>query len=85
MKNKKICGFLLTMLVMTTVLSACSRAGTSSNSLSLHHNEVVEKPQTGGVVTYGYSSPFMGFFEPAFMKVKMTFMCWSLLLRPCLR
>lgn len=66
MKNKKICGFLLTMLVMTTVLSACSRAGTSSNSLSLHHNEVVEKPQTGGVVTYGYSSPFMGFFEPAF-------------------
>lgn len=66
MNNKRICGFLLTLLVMTTLLSACSGPGSGNNSLSLQFNEAVEKPRTGGVVTFGYSSPFMGLFEPAF-------------------
>jgi peptide/nickel transport system substrate-binding protein len=66
MNNKKICGFIFVLVMTATLLSACSRIGSSSNSLSLHHNEVVDKPQIGGVVTYGYSSPFTGLFEPAF-------------------
>lgn len=66
MINKRICGFLLTLLVMTTLVSACSRSGSSSNSLSLQEDKAVEKPKSGGVITYGYSSPFMGLFEPAF-------------------
>ena len=66
MNNKKICGFILGMLVTATMLSACSLAGSSKNSDSLRSNQVVEEPNIGGVVTYGYSSPFKGSFEPAF-------------------
>lgn len=66
MNNKKICRLLLTLLVMATLLSACSRTTSSSNPLSSRHNIVDDKPQAGGVVTYGFSSPFTGLFEPAF-------------------
>ncbi|WP_339318213.1 oligopeptide ABC transporter substrate-binding protein [Paenibacillus sp. FSL R10-2734] len=66
MYNKKMCRLLLTLFVMATLLSACSRATSSNNSLSLQHNLVDNKPQAGGVVTYGFSSPFIGLFEPAF-------------------
>lgn len=66
MNNKNICGFMLVLLVMATLLSACSKADSGSNSDSLRNSEVVEEPNIGGVVTFGYSTPFMGAFEPAF-------------------
>lgn len=66
MNNKKICRFILGMFVTATMLSACSLVSSSNNSDSLRNNQVAEEPSIGGVVTYGYSAPFKGSFEPAF-------------------
>jgi peptide/nickel transport system substrate-binding protein len=66
MYNKKLSGVMLLLLVMATVLSACSGAGSGNNSYAVHSGKITNEPSPGGIVTYGYSSPFKGLFEPAF-------------------
>ncbi|KUP20802.1 hypothetical protein [Paenibacillus sp. DMB5] len=62
--HKSKIGILL--LLITCILTACNGAGTSSNSYAVRYNKVEEKAVSGGTVTYAYTSPFQGMFEPAF-------------------
>jgi peptide/nickel transport system substrate-binding protein len=48
------------------MLSACSGIGSGGNLSIASQNEATDPPKAGGTVTYGYSSPFQGLFEPAF-------------------
>ncbi|ULO07581.1 hypothetical protein H1230_01470 [Paenibacillus sp. 19GGS1-52] len=67
MNNKKRSRVLLLLLVMATMLSACNGVRSGNNSYNLRLSKTVaDEPQVGGIVTYGYSSPFKGLFEPAF-------------------
>ncbi len=67
MNNKKRSRVLLLLLVMATMLSACNGVGSGNNSYNIRLSKtVVDEPQVGGIVTYGYPSPFKGLFEPAF-------------------
>ncbi|MBT2293293.1 oligopeptide ABC transporter substrate-binding protein [Paenibacillus albidus] len=65
MKNQKTSRFMLALLVMTTILSACSGARSGIHSDHVIHDESVQ-PKAGGIATYGYSAPFKGLFDPAF-------------------
>lgn len=64
--HKSKIGILL--LLITCILTACNGAGTSSNSYAVRYSKVEEKAVPGGTVTYAYTSPFQGMFEPAFFE-----------------
>ncbi len=61
--KRRYCGLVLTMALM---LSACSGIGSERLSYGVLSNNEAEVPAAGGTITYGYSSPFQGLFEPAF-------------------
>ncbi|MEC0168427.1 oligopeptide ABC transporter substrate-binding protein [Paenibacillus graminis] len=63
MMKRRYCGLVLTMALM---LSACSGIGSERLSYGVLSNNEAEVPAAGGTITYGYSSPFQGLFEPAF-------------------
>lgn len=63
MSRLKYSGLLLAVVIL---LSACSITGSGTHSDSVQFDKTAEKPVAGGVVTYGYSSPFQGLFEPVF-------------------
>ncbi|CQR59144.1 oligopeptide ABC transporter oligopeptide-binding protein AppA [Paenibacillus riograndensis SBR5] len=63
MMKRRYCGLVLAMALM---LSACSGIGSERLSYGVLSNKEAEVPAAGGTVTYGYSSPFQGLFEPAF-------------------
>lgn len=60
------------MLLWALVLSACSGTVSPGNSGGGDGAPGTERsmestpPKAGGIITYGYSSPFQGLFEPAF-------------------
>lgn len=56
------------LLLITCILTACNGAGTSSNSYAVRYSKVEEKAVPGGTVTYAYTSPFQGMFDPAFFE-----------------
>ncbi|MCE3204146.1 oligopeptide ABC transporter substrate-binding protein [Paenibacillus sonchi] len=63
MMKRRYCGLVLAMALM---LSACSGIGSERLSYGVLSNKEAEVPAAGGTITYGYSSPFQGLFEPAF-------------------
>ncbi|MDQ0193685.1 oligopeptide ABC transporter substrate-binding protein [Paenibacillus wynnii] len=70
--NNKIRSGAMLMLLWALLLSACSGAATPGNSAGgdgapgMTDSEGNAQPKAGGIITYGYSSPFQGLFEPAF-------------------
>ncbi|MNB91854.1 Oligopeptide-binding protein AppA precursor [compost metagenome] len=57
------------LLAVTFILTACNGAGgSSSDSYAVRYNKVEEKAAPGGIVTYAYTSPFQGMFDPAFFE-----------------
>lgn len=72
------------LLAVTFILTACNGAGgSSSDSYAVRYNKVEEKAAPGGIVTYAYTSPFQGMFDPAFLKGRMIPMCLISLLKEC--
>lgn len=64
--SNHIIGRFMLPLVLTVVLSACSGPSQSGQSYVARLTKSADEPVSGGIVTYGYSSPFQGIFEPAF-------------------
>ncbi len=56
------------LLLLTCILTACNGAGTGSNSYAVRYSKAEEKAVPGGTVTYAYTSPFQGMFDPAFFE-----------------
>ncbi|CAM4434010.1 oligopeptide ABC transporter substrate-binding protein [Paenibacillus typhae] len=56
------------LLLLTCILTACNGAGTGSNSYAVRYSKAEEKAVPGGTVTYAYTSPFQGIFDPAFFE-----------------
>ncbi|ASA26557.1 oligopeptide ABC transporter substrate-binding protein [Paenibacillus donghaensis] len=54
------------LLTVAGMLSACSGSDSGSNTYTMHNTETKLDARAGGVVTYGYTAPFQGLFEPAF-------------------
>ncbi|OKP88690.1 peptide ABC transporter substrate-binding protein [Paenibacillus sp. P3E] len=54
------------VLAMAMMLSACSGISSERLSYGILSNNTSEVPVAGGTITYGYSSPFQGLFDPAF-------------------
>lgn len=69
--NNKIRNGAMLWLLCVLVLSACG-SGALGNSAGgdgaprIKDSEGNTQPKAGGIITYGYSSPFQGLFEPAF-------------------
>lgn len=63
---KKKRGGLLWLLMMAVLLSACSGGGYSLDSFAATESVPSKPAPAGGTITFGYSSPFQGLFEPAF-------------------
>lgn len=57
---------LLLLIIMAVFLSACSGGGSGNHPYAARLNQAGDTPQSGGTVTYAYSAPFQGLFEPAF-------------------
>ncbi|NUU63093.1 oligopeptide ABC transporter substrate-binding protein [Paenibacillus agri] len=66
MINKRRSGIALWLLMIAVLVSACNGRDSNSALSVASHSEAAEQPQAGGIVTYGYASPFQGLFEPAF-------------------
>jgi len=70
--NKKLRSGVLLLLLGALVLSSCSGSPFNRKPMEDVKTSVLQPvengtgPQSGGIVTYGYSSPFQGLFEPAF-------------------
>jgi peptide/nickel transport system substrate-binding protein len=64
--SKHIIGRFMLPLVLSVILSACSGPSPGSQSFVTRLSKSADQPVAGGIVTYGYSSPFQGIFEPAF-------------------
>lgn len=73
------------LLLITCILTACNGAGTSSDSYAVRYSKTEERAVPGGIVTYAYTSPFQGLFDPAFLKARMIRMYLISLLRACSR
>ncbi|WP_379156001.1 oligopeptide ABC transporter substrate-binding protein [Paenibacillus sp. sgz5001063] len=54
------------VLGMAMMLSACSGISSERLSYGILSKNTAEVPVAGGTITYGYSSPFQGLFDPAF-------------------
>ncbi|WP_440834704.1 oligopeptide ABC transporter substrate-binding protein [Paenibacillus sp. 22594] len=54
------------VLAMAMMLSACSSISSERLSYGILSNNTSEVPVAGGIITFGYSSPFQGLFDPAF-------------------
>lgn len=65
MLRRKLSGL---FMVMAMVLSACSQVGLGSDSYDMRFAEKGKEAVAGGTVTYAYTSPFQGLFEPAFFE-----------------
>lgn len=64
MHKAKLSGLLLLILI----LSACNGAGTGGDSGAVRFSKAEDKAISGGTVTYGFTSPFQGLFDPAFFE-----------------
>ncbi|MEK5240556.1 oligopeptide ABC transporter substrate-binding protein [Paenibacillus sp. FSL L8-0470] len=65
MHKRKLGGMLM---LMAFLLSACSGLGLSNNLNTISFSKTADEAKAGGTVTYGYTSPFQGLFEPAFFE-----------------
>ncbi len=65
MLKLKISGLLL---IMTIILSACNGAGSGNDSYPVRYSKAEDKAISGGTVTYAYTAPFQGLFDPAFFE-----------------
>lgn len=81
MHKRKLGGMLM---LMAFLLSACSGLGLSNNLNTISFSKTADEAKAGGTVTYGYTSPFQGLFEPAFLKEMMIPMFLISLRRLCL-
>lgn len=66
MNRNPIGKVIVMMLTVAGMLSACSGSDSGSNTYTIHNTETKLDARAGGVVTYGYTAPFQGLFEPAF-------------------
>ncbi|MBW4084829.1 oligopeptide ABC transporter substrate-binding protein [Paenibacillus sp. S150] len=67
MIKRRSAGLVLAMAIaMGAVVSACGGISPGRLSYGVLSNKAAEAPAAGGTITYGYSSPFQGLFEPAF-------------------
>ncbi|MDT3425245.1 peptide/nickel transport system substrate-binding protein [Paenibacillus forsythiae] len=69
MNNRYILRVLAPLLLVMTLVSACSGAGAPDNrggNGPSAQTGIEGETKAGGTVTYGYPSPFKGLFEPAF-------------------
>lgn len=72
------------LLLATFIVTACNGAGgKSSDSYAVRYNKAEDKAVPGGTVTYAYTSPFQGMFDPAFLKGRMIPMCLISLPKGC--
>ncbi|UQZ34174.1 oligopeptide ABC transporter substrate-binding protein [Paenibacillus sp. PK3_47] len=65
MVRRKLGGLLM---VMALVLSACGSSGPGSDPYAMRFAKKADEAVAGGTVTYAYTSPFQGLFEPAFFE-----------------